>query len=111
MNPLLAQATVGLVALLAAAACSSGGTTESPDFTFGEEPLLLRVGEPVAQQPSTATGIAFTVEPALPAGLTLNTTTGAIEGTPTALSTTGTYTVSQAREFYGSLLGSGFTAA
>ena len=94
MNPLLAQATVGLVALLAAAACSSGNTTESPDFTFGEEPLLLRVGEPAAQQPGTASGIAFTVEPALPAGLTLNTTTGAIEGTPTTLSTIDTYTVS-----------------
>jgi len=35
----------------------------------------------------------FTVSPALPAGLTLNATTGAVSGTPTAVSTQTTYIV------------------
>ena len=42
----------------------------------------------------TVTGTkTFTVSPALPTGLTLNATTGAVSGTPTAVSTQATYIV------------------
>jgi hypothetical protein len=39
------------------------------------------------------TTITYSVSPALPAGLSLNTSTGQITGTPTALATSATYTV------------------
>jgi hypothetical protein len=47
--------------------------------------------------PVTASGgfgsISFSISPTLPAGLSFNTTTGSISGTPTALKTTTSYTV------------------
>ena len=47
--------------------------------------------------PVTASGgfgtLTYAISPALPAGLTFSTTTGAISGTPTAISSTTTYTV------------------
>ena len=87
--------------LLAAAACSAGGSAEVLDFDYGTEPLLLRVGEPVDAQPGAAAGAVFTVDPALPAGLTLDVATGAITGTPTATAALDTYTV---RGLLGALL-------
>ena len=36
---------------------------------------------------------SYSVSPALPAGLSLNTSTGVISGTPTAVTATATYTV------------------
>ena len=41
----------------------------------------------------TGTVTSFTVSPALPAGLSINATTGVISGTPTGISTSNTYVV------------------
>lgn len=65
-------------------ACSGGGAT-TPAFDYGATTLQLRVGEPVAATPTTASGGSFTVEPPLPAGLQLDAATGAITGTPSAV--------------------------
>ncbi|MBL8730086.1 MAG: PQQ-dependent sugar dehydrogenase [Planctomycetes bacterium] len=67
------------------AACSGGGGGGAPTFDFGADGLLLRVGEPVHAPATTATGADFAVDPALPAGLQLDGATGAITGTPSAV--------------------------
>ena len=48
-----------------------------------------------ANTPTTTGGAValYSVSPALPAGLSLSTTTGAISGTPTAVTATASYTV------------------
>lgn len=79
----------GLVLL---AACSGGGGG-APSFDFGDEALLLRVGEPVQAVPTTATGADFTVAPPLPAGLQLDAATGAITGTPSMVAAGQDYVV------------------
>jgi hypothetical protein len=66
-----------------------GNLTYSPDTT------TYAMGIPVTNAP-TYTGrapTAFTVTPALPAGLTINATTGVISGTPTAQTAAANYTV------------------
>ena len=53
-------------------------------------------GTPItANSPTSAGGAvaSYSVSPALPAGLTLSTSTGVITGTPTAVTTTASYTV------------------
>ncbi len=65
-------------------ACSGGGAAQ-PTFDFGDEALLLRVGEPVTANATTGIGADFVVTPPLPAGLQLDASTGAITGTPTVL--------------------------
>ena len=45
---------------------------------------------------TTSGTLAYTVSPALPAGLALNATTGAISGTPTAVTASASYTVTAA---------------
>src|SRR5208337_815423 len=53
-------------------------------------------GTPItADSPTSAGGtvISYSVSPALPAGLSLSTTTGIISGTPTAVTATASYTV------------------
>ena len=65
-------------------------------FTIPNKSLFAWVGVPITtQSPSTITGlnITYSVNPALPAGLTLNTSTGAISGTPTAQTSLTTYTI------------------
>lgn len=64
--------------------CAAGGGDLAPGFDFGSEPLLLRVGEPVDARATTSVGAGFAIVPPLPAGLQLDTTTGAITGAPTA---------------------------
>ncbi|HPJ09201.1 MAG TPA: CotH kinase family protein, partial [Flavobacterium sp.] len=58
-------------------------------------PNTFDVGTAITNlNPSFANPItAYSVAPALPAGLSLNTTTGVISGTPTAVAATATYTV------------------
>jgi hypothetical protein len=57
--------------------------------------LTATVGQEITPDIPTLTGIAnsFSISPALPAGLSLNTTTGAISGTPTLASGQATYAV------------------
>lgn len=60
-------------------------------------PLALYVtSEPITPNTAQVTGgpaSSFTVSPALPSGLSLNATTGAITGTPSAVQSLATYTV------------------
>jgi len=62
-------------------------TTATADYT---------VGTPITPNSPTSSGgavTAYSVSPALPAGLSLNTSTGVITGTPTAVTATASYTV------------------
>jgi hypothetical protein len=62
-------------------------TTVTADYTKGTAIT--------ANSPSSSGGVvaSYSVSPALPAGLSLSTTTGIISGTPTAVTPTATYTV------------------
>lgn len=82
---------VGLTFVLAAA-CSSG-SDDAPTFGYGAQPLLLRAGQTVELPGLAVLGEAFTVEPALPAGLQLDPSTGTIHGSPTAAAPAQTFTV------------------
>ena len=69
-----------------AAPAGLGYTNGTTDYT---------VGTPIAANAPTSTGGAVTeygVSPALPAGLSMDDTTGIITGTPTAVTATATYT-------------------
>lgn len=58
-------------------------------------PFSFRLNTAITQQNPTVTGIvdSYSISPALPAGLSFNTTSGAITGTPIANSASTTYTV------------------
>jgi hypothetical protein len=59
-----------------------------PNVSYAETLQVLPRNQPASIEPTNDTGQTFTwsVTPALPAGLSLNTSTGVISGTPTALS-------------------------
>jgi hypothetical protein len=99
-------------AILALAACGGGGGSDSSDSSAsgsggGEtsvaSPSALSYTSPVQATVSTAitplsptvTGIvsSYSVSPVLPSGLSLNTTSGVISGTPTASAAQTTYTI------------------
>jgi N-acetylneuraminic acid mutarotase len=64
--------------------------------SYATPDALYVTSEPIVPNTPQVTGgvaSAFSVSPALPAGLSLNTLTGAITGTPTALQRQATYTV------------------
>jgi len=86
--------------------CPNGGETNIAaaqlqiDGTSGistDEIFSLKVGVLTSIQPSLATGetasISYSIVPDLPSGLTLNSTTGVISGTPTELLTKTKYTI------------------
>ncbi len=88
---------------------NSGGTTNGNDMTFTTidiapnisyvTPQSYVVGTPIVALTPTNTGGGvglFTISPALPAGLSFDSATGTISGTPTAASAATTYTVSTA---------------
>jgi hypothetical protein len=59
-------------------------------------PNTFRVGAAISNLTPTVSGgavVSYSISPALPAGLSLNTTTGVISGTPTAASAATTYTI------------------
>ena len=78
------------------------------NLTYANTNLTLTVGTPVNIAPPTMEGgtvTSWSIDPSLPAGLTFSTSTGRINGTPTALSVTAvTYTVTATNSG-----GSGFT--
>jgi len=84
---------------------SAGSTTATVNITVNEGPPLSLsyqtpvsyvVGTGITPNAPTSTGGAIStygVSPALPAGLSLNATTGVISGTPTAAATAANYTI------------------
>ena len=66
------------------------------NLTYSTNPATYTMGTAItANTPSNGGGkvVSYAVSPALPAGLNFNTSTGAITGTPTAISAQNTYTV------------------
>ena len=66
-----------------------------PSSLSYNSPFSFPVSVPITEQDPTVTGIvtSFSISPSLPAGLSFNTSTGAITGTPTASTGSATYTV------------------
>jgi hypothetical protein len=65
-------------------------------FTYRTSPLVLTTTVAMVSdtpQVTTGTATSWSVTPALPAGLTLSTSTGVISGTPTAAQASANYTV------------------
>ena len=65
-------------------------------LTYSSNPATYRIDQAITLNAPTNSGgavVSYAVTPALPAGLSLNTTTGIISGTPTALSTSANYTI------------------
>jgi len=75
-----------LIGLCWLAACDGGGpmTHSQPGFSYnGSQPFPAVVGEAIALTPAVSGPIErYSVRPELPAGLTLNGSTGVISGTP-----------------------------
>ncbi|WGK94383.1 MULTISPECIES: putative Ig domain-containing protein [Flavobacterium] len=86
---------------------TGGSTTASINITVNDvaPSTLVYTGSPFTYTKGTAitaiaaptngggTVVSYSVSPALPAGLSLNTATGAITGTPTAVTASATYTI------------------
>lgn len=65
-------------------------------LTYSSNPATYRIEQEITLNAPTNSGgavVSYAVSPALPTGLALNTTTGIISGTPTALSTSTNYTI------------------
>lgn len=74
----------------------SGGVSEpAPTGLSYRSPQVLVVSQAMSPLSATVTGSAssYSVSPALPAGLSLNATTGTISGTPTAVAAAASYTI------------------
>lgn len=83
---------------LAGCGGDSGGkvsTVAAPSALSYTSPVTTTQGVAMTSLTPTVTGTVtgYSVSPALPAGLSLNTATGAITGTPTAIAAQATYTV------------------
>jgi Putative Ig domain/Galactose oxidase, central domain len=66
------------------------------DLTYSDDPAVYTQGTAIpANSPISAGGavLSYSVSPTLPLGLSLNTTTGVISGTPTAITAAASYTV------------------
>jgi hypothetical protein len=94
-------ALVGALAVLAACGGHShgdaaNGATPPANLSYGTPVALYVTTEPIPTNLPQYTGgpvAAFSITPALPAGLDFNTQTGAITGTPTAITAQATHTV------------------
>ena len=66
-------------------------------LTYSTNPATYTKGTAIASNSPSLSGggpvVSYSVSPALPAGLTLNTGTGVITGTPTAIAAAASYTV------------------
>jgi len=65
-------------------------------LSYPANPVVAQIGTPLMPDVPAGTGgpvSAFSVSPALPAGLALNTNTGILSGTPTAITPAASYTV------------------
>ena len=87
-------------------ASNTGGSTTAdvtivvndiaPNVGYSQTTLTLTKGTAMSTLSATSTGgtvVSWSVSPSLPAGLAISSTTGAISGTPTAVTSSATYTV------------------
>src|SRR3984893_4723674 len=79
-------------------ACGGGGSSTSvpaPSALSYTSPVQDTMGTAMTPLSPTVTGTvaSYSVSPALPAGVSLSTTSGAISGTPTATASQATYTI------------------
>ncbi|HEY3401612.1 MAG TPA: putative Ig domain-containing protein [Geothrix sp.] len=80
----------------------SASTLSAPTkLQYPQITLNATVGSPVAADTPTVTGSvsSWSINPALPAGLSLSTANGSISGTPTVASSTTAYTVTAANSY------------
>lgn len=93
----LACVAMGLPLIFGAVGCNSSGHLSAPSgLTYATTTAVYTKGVAItANLPATVVGTvqSYSVDPALPAGLVLATSTGGISGTPTAASAAATYTV------------------
>jgi hypothetical protein len=76
-----------------------GATANPANISYTPNPLTCAHGTAIAPMTPTYTGgapLSYSVSPSLPAGLSLDTLTGEISGTPTSTTATATYTVTAA---------------
>lgn len=112
-------ATIHTITALGASSGTATATitiTVSPRITPATQTLSVVAGSAItATAAFAATGftgtVIYSVNPALPAGLTLNTNTGVITGTPTVAQAATTYTITATGTTAGSVVGSGVTTA
>ena len=78
-NPNFSETTVTIVAV--------------PTISYAATSSIFIKGSPVALNPISTNAVSYSVTPELPAGLNLNTVTGVISGTPTAVTPEGNYIV------------------
>jgi hypothetical protein len=97
----LLQGIASLIVILLTACGGGGGgsttpTTPAPSGLTYSTPPAFTVGQAIAPLTPTVTGqvTSYSVNPVLPAGLTLSSGTGVISGTPTVIAATTTYIVS-----------------
>ena len=74
---------------------SSNQTAAPANLVYPASTITATAGQVIPTATPTVTGsvTSYSISPALPAGLTLNTSTGAISGTPTVSSVQATYTI------------------
>lgn len=112
MSPVMSLSSYRFACVLCAgvmslvAACGGGGgdnnpappPVTAPSALSYTSPAELTIAVEAAALSPTVTGTvtSYTVSPALPAGLTLNATTGVISGTPTVLTEAASYTITAA---------------
>ena len=78
------------------------GGSAPAGLTYSQNPATYTVGQAITPNSPSSTGgaiAAYSVTPALPAGLALGGLTGVISGTPTAAAATATYTVTGINAF------------
>jgi len=84
--------TIAMLTIMVTAVANSAPT----NLTYSSNLATYNKGTAIANNTPTSSGgavVSYAVSPALPEGLTLNTTTGVISGTPTTLTATANYTV------------------
>jgi len=81
---------------------SSSSSKEDPNdvtgtLAYSSSSIVGRIGKTITANTATLSDteatVTYTVSPTLPAGLTVNSSTGKISGTPTAASSNATYTI------------------
>ena len=76
--------------------CIRDSNDVTPSITYSSNDLTLEKGTLMTTISPTSTGgtvTSYSVSPSLPAGLSLDTSTGAISGTPTAITSSASYTI------------------